>query len=62
MVPVDLAQLDLAERHEPAEKRHCGASSVENDAYVLVRRRNSRLRFSSEFVVRSARHIGFGNA
>ena len=38
------------------------AASVLKDACVLIRRRNSRLRFSSVFVVRNAFHIAFGKS
>jgi hypothetical protein len=58
---VDLPQLDLAEGHEPIEEINA-ASSVLKEAWVFVRRRNSRLRFSSVLVVRSDFHIAFGKS
>ena len=42
----DLAQLDLAEGHHPFSNI-TAPSSIENDAWAFVLRRNSRLRFSS---------------
>ncbi len=37
-------------------------SSLENDAWVFVRRRNSRLRFSRALVVRIDFHMARGNS
>ncbi len=53
---IDASQHDLAEGDQ-AKSNVTAAASVLKDACVLVRRRNSRLRFSSVFVVRNDVHM-----
>ena len=54
---IDLAEDDLPDGDEAEVS---AAASVLKDAWVFVRRRNSRLRFSNALVVRNDFHIAFG--
>ena len=48
--------------NNPKDIPFAADSSLENDAWVFVRRRNSRLRFSRALVVRIDFHMALGNS